>query len=212
MSLFISVIYAQDGCKVLLPRIATSYTGPCKKGLADGMGEAVGADRYKGEFKKGYPDGKGTYIWQNGETYIGEWSKGLRSGEGTYTFKYMDRDSIVAGQWRDDKFIGAVALAPYVIEYRNGVGRISCIRTGDRPYVKYVFSRPDLYNMILQGSSGQENISYNSSGFTGFEQVTFPFKGNVKFDAPSALMTTVLKCELRLTINQPGAWVVNISY
>jgi hypothetical protein len=214
MSAFVSIIFAQDECKVLLPRIGVSYTGLCKKGLAEGQGEAIGVDHYKGEFKKGYPDGVGTYKWQTGETYVGEWSKGLRDGEGKYTFKYQDRDSVIAGEWKNDKYMVVKALSPYVIEYRNGIGRITCIRTGDRPYVRYVFSRSDVVSdLTLQGSSGMENINasaYNT--FTGYEQVTFPFKGIVKFNAPSALMTSTMACELRLTINQPGAWVVTISF
>ncbi len=212
VSLFISIIFAQDDCKVLLPKISGSYTGSCKKGLANGQGEAIGVDHYKGDFKKGYPDGIGTYTWQTGETYVGKWVKGLRNGEGQYTFKYMNRDSVQSGQWKDDKYIGKVALAPYVVEYMNSIGRITCIRNGDRPYVRYTFSRPDVSNLLLQGSSGIENVNLYASGFTGFEQVTFPFKGNVKFNAPSTLNTITLTCELRITINQPGSWVVTISF
>ena len=49
-----SVIFAQDECKVLNSSIGVSYKGSCKKGLADGTGEAMGVDRYKGELKKGF--------------------------------------------------------------------------------------------------------------------------------------------------------------
>lgn len=212
VSLFASTIFAQEDCKVLLPSIGVTYTGSCKKGLADGQGVAIGVDNYKGEFKKGYPDGKGTYIWASGATYIGVWAKGLRDGEGKYIFKYMDRDSVLAGQWKDDKYIGVRALPPYIIEYRNNIGRITCVRTGDRPYVRYAFSRTNVDNVFLQGSSGMENVNLGASGFTGYEQVTFPFKGIVKFSAPSATMATIMACELRLTINQPGAWVITISF
>jgi len=45
MFLFGSMINAQDNCKVLKLNIGASYTGSCKKGLADGTGEAVGIDR-----------------------------------------------------------------------------------------------------------------------------------------------------------------------
>lgn len=204
-----SVIFAQEECQVLLPRIGVTYTGTCKKGLADGKGEAIGVDHYTGEFRKGYPDGLGTYKWQTGEIYVGEWEKGQRDGQGEYTFKYMERDSVIAGLWKDDKYIGQEALPPYIIEYRNGIGRINCIRTGDRPYVRYVFTRGGIANLIMQGSSGTENVL---DSFTGYDQVTFPFRGIVKFNGPNAWMTAMLTCELRLTINQPGAWVVTISF
>lgn len=210
--LFTSSIFAQENCKVLLPGINGSYTGSCKKGLADGKGESTGVDHYIGDFKKGYPDGTGTYTWKTGETYTGEWAKGLRNGEGLYSFKYEGRDSVLSGQWKDDKYIGKAVLPPYIIEYRNNIGRISCVRTGDRPYVRYTFSRTNVENLLLQGSSGMENINLSATGFTGYDQVTFPFKGIVKFNAPNAMMATIMACELRLTINEPGAWVVTISF
>jgi hypothetical protein len=208
------LLRGQTPCKVLLPRIADSYTGECKQGLAEGEGEAYGIDQYKGNFRKGMPDGQGTYIWQSGEIYKGEWKKGLREGTGEYSFKSNGRDSLIAGEWKDDKFLGDKPLQPYIIEYRNSIGRVSFTRVGDRPYVKYKFSRNgselnNLSNLLLQGSSGSENLS---TAFTGYEQVTFPFSGKVYFNAPSSFMTTLLTCELRITINQPGSWIVTIFY
>lgn len=212
--LFTDVVFAQSGCKVLLPAISASYIGECKRGLADGTGHATGEDFYKGEFVKGLPEGKGTYIWKNGGTYDGEWKKGLRDGYGIYSHKYQSRDSILEGVWKEDKYLGKRALAPYVIEYRNGIGRVSCMRSGDRPYVKYVFSRNggesnNISGLLLQGSSGSEN---QLPAFTGFENVRFPFHGDVKFFAPNNFYSAILTCELRLTINNPGAWIVTIFY
>ena len=161
---FISIIYAQDECIVLLPRIAVTYEGSCRKGLADGQGEAIGIDHYIGEFRKGYPEGVGTYKWQTGETYVGEWSKGQRHGEGKYTFKYMERDSVLAGRWKEDKYIGLPDIEPYVIEYRNGIGRVTCIRTGDRPYVKYVFQGAVCLTLCFREVRDQKILSVHSSG------------------------------------------------
>ena len=65
-------VVAQDqtsACQVLLPQIAGSYEGECKKGLAEGMGKAQGIDFYEGYFKKGYPDGHGKYAWKDGATF-----------------------------------------------------------------------------------------------------------------------------------------------
>lgn len=205
---------AQTSCKVLLPPISGSYTGDCKLGLANGTGQATGEDFYKGDFVKGFPEGKGTYIWKNGGTYEGEWKKGLRDGMGIYSYKFQDRDSVLDGAWKDDKFIGKKALAPYVIEYRNGIGRVSCLRSGDRPYIKYVFSRNgaesnNISSLMMQGSSGSER---QSSDFTGYEYPEFPFHGTVKFNAPNNFYSAIIFCELRLTINRPGAWIVTIFY
>jgi hypothetical protein len=217
LSLLANVIYAQSTCKVLIPRIGDTYTGSCKKGLADGQGEAFGIDQYKGDFKKGFPDGSGSYIWQTGEIYKGEWKKGLRDGKGEYTFKQMGRDSVITGIWKEDKYLGKEAVAPYVIGYRNSIGRVSCLKVGtDRNYVDYKFSRSgvstsniSISGLIMQGSSGTESVTTN---FTGCEEVTFPFEGKIKFMAPNTLNTATLNCEVRLTINEPGAWVVTIFY
>jgi hypothetical protein len=209
-----SAINAQTDCKVLKPEIAGSYVGSCKQGLADGMGEATGEDFYKGEFVKGLPDGEGNYVWKNGATYKGQWKKGFRDGNGTYSFRSSGKDSTLTGKWKNDKYVGNPNSTPYVIEYRNSIGRVSCARVGDRPYVKYKFTRNggelnSISNLLMQGSSGSES---NSTAFTGFEYVTFPFKGKVNFNAPSAFQTSMLTCELRLTISEPGSWVVTIFY
>ena len=139
-----SSVAAQNDCEVLLPALEGTYTGDCKAGLADGTGEAIGEDFYKGEFIKGLPDGEGTYLWKNGATYTGDWKKGKRHGKGKYEFMTEEKDSVLAGDWRNDKFIGIKTPLPYIIEYRNGIGRVSCMKVGDRPYVKYKFSRGGL--------------------------------------------------------------------
>jgi len=207
-------VKAQTECTVLLKAISGNYAGDCRNGLAEGSGQATGEDFYKGDFVKGYPEGKGLYIWKNGATYEGEWKKGMRNGTGIYRFKTEIKDSVLDGQWKNDKFIGKKAPVPYVIEYRNGIGRVSCLRSGDRPYVKYVFSRNgsesnNISELLLQGTSGTERLS---PGFTGYEYPEFPFRGIVKFRAPNNFYAAMISCELRLTINQPGAWIVTIFY
>jgi hypothetical protein len=213
-SLITGMAGAQNMCKVLDPRINSSYTGSCKKGLADGKGEAAGVDQYKGEFRKGLPDGIGIYIWQTGEKYEGSWKKGMRDGQGSYTFRSNGKDTVITGIWKEDKYVGERQMAPYVIKYRNSITRVSCIRMGDQPYVLYKFSRSggsadDISGLLIQGSSGEETITSN---FTGFERVTFPFEGKVKFSAPNVFHTITVNCELQLVINQPGSWIVTIYY
>jgi len=213
---FLAVLFSQTNCKVLIPSISDSYTGSCKQGLADGKGEAYGVDQYIGDFKKGLPNGKGTYIWQTGSRYEGSWKNGMRDGDGKYTFKNDGRDSVLAGIWKEDKYVGSKAVAPYVVQYLSGISRVSCIRAGEVPYVKYKFSRSggkaeenDIQNLTFQGSTGQESVQ---TDFVGFEQVTFPFEGKVRFEAPNTLNTTTVNCELRLLINQPGSWTVTIYF
>jgi hypothetical protein len=209
-----TALYSQAPCKVLKPQIAGAYSGECKNGLAEGKGESTGEDFYKGEFVKGLPDGVGTYTWKNGATYSGQWKKGMRDGNGIFTQKLSCKDSTLVGKWENDKYLGNPNNPAYVIEYTNSIGRVTVIRAGDRPYVQYKFSRGgggtnEISNLLLQGSSGTEN---NQTPFTGFEQVTFPFKGKVAFNVPNSFRTGLLSCELRFTIFEPGAWIVNISF
>jgi hypothetical protein len=213
----IGSIHAQSPCKVLLPRIGDSYTGECKQGLADGKGEAFGVDQYRGDFRKGLPEGMGTYIWQTGEKYEGQWKKGLREGKGTYTIKYMGRDSLQAGMWKNDIFAGEEKLPSYSIQYKNNVGRVTFMKTGNTPnYVKFKFSRSGessivlvVSNLMTSGSSGSESLTNN---MVGYENIDFPFEGRIKFTAPNAFNTALLDCELRFVINEPGAWTLTVFY
>lgn len=194
--------------------ISTNYKGVCKNGLADGKGEASGVDQYVGDFRKGYPDGNGTYVWHTGEKYTGGWKKGLRDGKGDFTFSYNGRDSVLSGIWKNDKYLGEKLLDPYTIDYKEGVGRIMIMKLGDRPYVQLKFSRNgsganEISNLLMQGSSGSERTE---GTLTGFEQVTFPFNCKVRFDAPNAFYSAIISCEVRFTINKPGAWLVSIIY
>jgi hypothetical protein len=63
-----------------------SYEGDCeeKNELAQGQGEAKGADAYVGSFVKGRPDGKGTYTWENGGRLEGTFKAGKADGPGVY--------------------------------------------------------------------------------------------------------------------------------
>jgi hypothetical protein len=62
------------------------YEGDCdeKTELAQGQGEAKGADSYVGRFVNGRPDGKGTYTWENGARLEGRFKGGKADGAGVY--------------------------------------------------------------------------------------------------------------------------------
>ena len=212
---FTTPLEAQSECKVLLPGLAGTYSGECKKGLADGEGEAVGTDSYRGSFRKGLPDGEGTYTWATGEVYRGQWKKGLREGQGTFTFRVNYRDSVQAGYWKEDHYLGAELIAPYKVNYRLGVARTSFFsQGGPDSFVSFKFSRSgsssySIDGLLMQGSSGTESVT---TAFTGFQNVSFPFEGKVQFKAPNLLNTVTNNYEVRFIINQPGEWVVTIYY
>jgi hypothetical protein len=216
LSLIWLPVHPQGPCKVLAPKIGDFYTGGCNKGLAHGIGEAFGVDQYKGDFRKGLPQGIGTYIWYTGDRYEGEWEKGLRHGYGVFTTNYMGRDSILAGVWKKDRYIGEDPMSDYDILYRQGVGRVTCMKMGKTPtYIRLKFTRGGeassgvITDLLLTGSSGSESIT---DTMIGFEHVDFPFEGRVTFSAPNAFHAALLSCDVRFVINKPGAWTVTIYY
>ena len=206
----------QTDCKVLMPGIAGSYIGECRKGLAEGKGEAVGTDSYKGNFRKGLPDGEGTYEWASGAVFKGQWKKGLRDGKGTYSFKINEKDSVQSGYWEQDVYLGTEQIAPYTISYKSGITRASFFKQGTQDnFVSFKFARTgggntfNIAGLVMQGSSGSESVT---TAFTGFLNTSFPFEGKVKFQAPNLLNTVINTYEMRFVINKPGDWVVTIYY
>jgi hypothetical protein len=106
-----SFIYAQQdnsSCKVIMKELTGTYTGECKKGLADGKGEASGLQHYTGMFKDGMPNGTGIYNYSESEYYNGNFQDGIKEGKGEmhYIRKGMD-DSIVKGYWSGGEFKGS---------------------------------------------------------------------------------------------------------
>ena len=124
--LFLTVkVGAQENCKVLLPEIAASYDGPCKKGKAEGSGKAQGKDRYAGYFKDGLPSGKGIYNWENGDSYDGDWLKGKMDGQGVKIVKRPGKtDSVLTGFWKKDTYIGKYERPFLVHNQSSQISRI----------------------------------------------------------------------------------------
>ena len=179
-------LIAQDTitCKVLMPEISGIYKGECKKGLANGIGEATGKDFYSGEFRNGLPHGKGKYIWANGENYQGEWKKGKMNGFGEMKRKIAGPDSLTSGYWIDNEYIGKkkdiytlnqkgtnIANVTFVRlnNEKNGI-EISYFKNG-KPIPAYSFGiseRVGSYGNIVKSDFTKTLIS-----------VTFPFTAEI---------------------------------
>jgi len=73
-------------CRVRDAYLRGAYEGDCdeRTEMAQGKGEAKGADTYVGYFAKGRPDGKGVYTWENGAHLDGSFKQGKADGPGVY--------------------------------------------------------------------------------------------------------------------------------
>jgi hypothetical protein len=205
---------SQPECKVLKPELSGTYTGGCKKGLAQGIGEAKGKDNYKGSFKKGFPDGKGKYYYSDGSFYEGNFLKGLRNGEGSYIFSYQGKDSIQAGIWKNDKYAGKKSVPPYSVQLKRNIMNYSISKSikGDKSIMVVITknaSRVQPSDLDLFGSSGS---IINSGSAYGFENVTYPFNGNIRYTMSNQLGTSSFLCEFQFTITVEGSWEVSISH
>jgi len=206
-----SIVYSQQpDCKVLKPEISDSYSGGCKKGLAEGKGVARGIDYYEGQFNEGMPDGKGTYKWADGTYYEGHWKMGSRDGSG----KMVYRDSTVTGYWKDDIYAGKKLIPPYEIMRTMSVSRSNIIKS--------VGAVDEVRIRILQGGSDNRTVSdlsissssgdeYRTDNIYGLEKVSFPLDVKVSYTSRTQFGTSQFKVIFDFRINEPGVWEVTIS-
>ena len=203
---------AQEECKVLKPEISGSYTGKCKKGLADGKGKSVGKDIYEGQFSEGVPWGKGTYTWASGDVYAGEWKNGLRDGEGDFTFKLSEKDTTVNGLWENDRYIGPKPIAPEVIT-KTSIDRYNIYRQGDilnRVLIEFLqngMRNTGITNLIIASDRGTEtNLGY----LIGYENIIFPVTIKVNYTTWNKLRSQQFYASFEFRISEPGDWRVEI--
>jgi hypothetical protein len=206
---------SQEKCSVLMKSIAERYQGDCKKGLADGAGEAWGTDHYRGSFKKGLPHGKGTYEYADGSLYEGMWSKGQRHGAGKLTFRYNGSDSIQDGLWTNDEFKGNKTVdQDYRIITMRSIERYRVYRYSDGNEIRVILKPMssgslEVSNLQITGSSGYESEFLNSQ--MEFRTCDYPFKLRVTFNKWSKLKTVRVDASIELEILIPGVWIVEIG-
>jgi hypothetical protein len=93
-------------CRVRNGYLRGSYDGGCneKIEMAQGRGEAKGADSYVGDFVDGRLDGKGVYTWENGARLEGTFKADKAEGAGLYVSAKGVR---YEGPFHSGKLIGA---------------------------------------------------------------------------------------------------------
>lgn len=105
MLMFAGTALAHD-CQVRNGYLRGSYEGGCneKSEMAQGRGEAIGADRYVGDFEKGRLDGAGVYTWENGARLEGTFKADKAEGPGFYVSAKGVR---YEGPFHNGKLVGA---------------------------------------------------------------------------------------------------------
>lgn len=193
-------------CKVLIPEISDSYKGECKKGLANGVGEATGKDFYSGEFKNGLPHGQGKYIWANGDNYQGEWKKGKRDGFGNQTIKVTGRDSSYSGYWGDNIYIGKNKYSFLINNKTINIDNIRIVRiNGEKNQIEISYFKHDkpvpTYGFSVTEREGRYGNIMKTDYTKTIVFVTFPFTAEIAGGAYVFDFSIYQRGYWRITVN-----------
>lgn len=205
--------YSQENCKVLLADLDSTYIGECKNGLAHGLGEAWGDFHYIGKFAKGLPHGKGKADYTDGKHYDGAWKKGLKDGKGVLT--YIEDNKVVQKTfiWSKGKASKEVLPPPYKVVTKKNITRLRVYSQGGENGVWFSpksvgGAESENEDIRVTGSNGTET-TLNSR--IGFENITFPFYGSIRYKAWNQWHTSKSDVFLEIEILEPGNWIVEIQ-
>ncbi len=201
----------EEECEVLLPSIADTYEGKCKKGLAHGKGKATGKDVYEGDFKHGYPHGNGVFTYENGDVYDGDFKRGRMDGIGSLMTTINGQDTILSGIWIDGVYAGPKPKHPRVL-YSYGVDSYSIKRQrdGNRFLVDIVLNglpNSDLEDFAIVSTSGTQ---LQLGHAVGFENVSFPVTCKLSYKSWNKIRTSRHEVIFEFKIEDPGDWRVRI--
>jgi hypothetical protein len=198
LSGLLSFAQKTEDCKVTTTTLSKRYEGECKKGFANGKGEAWGEkDHYVGEFKKGSITGKGVYYYGEDMVYTGTLQEGIKEGKGEMLYKIKSKDgivkdSLVQGYWSGDIFRGKTyttykllngsSFASYDISPSNSVGDIITIEVSSTSGIPatgngiFVSSIDASYDSTKGFSKIVSTYASNNSSFTNIQIGGFPVK------------------------------------
>lgn len=195
---------------VLKKELAGKYEGELKKGLAHGLGTAIGQDAYTGHFSKGLPENTGKYTFSNGDVFTGEFSKGFFSGKGILTYKKVTGDSIVEGYWKEGKYVGKIISVPYEISNKTGSVNPSVMFIGDGnkveisvidPFTKYITPQIMVIGQCTQQSYYARNL---------FADAVFPITFDIQYSCTNKTNAGIINSTIRIKINKPGNWQITL--
>lgn len=63
-------------------------------------------------------------------------------------------------------------------------------------------------DMQMTGNSG---TTTSAGSYMGFDNVSVPFEGNIRFKAPNKMNTAVYDREVRFEVDEPGKWTLRID-
>ena len=199
-------------CKVLKPEIAVTYSGDCKKGLANGKGIAAGTDKYEGKFKDGLPNGNGSYQYANGNTYEGDFKGGMKSGNGKFTFQYMGKDSTYMGIWKEDKLVKKIVPPAYTISQQLNIQRYNVRKMGPGNRIMFAFIQNGKANVSITGLSFAETDGspLSMGQQKGFDNIRFPFSCKVSYTSLNSFQSASYGNIFEIQITEPGQWMVTL--
>ncbi len=190
------------------------YEGAQKKGVAEGKGKVVGEDTFEGAFKKGLPEGKGVYIFgadrvvneypfAKGDKYEGEFKKGEFTGKAKITFADPEK-GVLEGYFENAKYLGRTKDG-YEVQTKDGIVRVVVKQNGTS------FNNITVRGLQYFAQVGKANLEFEESGTTAtysdLKSEAFPFTVHLSGSAPS----TGNKCELKVLIERPGTWQIDIT-
>jgi hypothetical protein len=208
---FTSLSQTIDG-PVLRKELAGKYEGSQKKGLAHGIGTAIGIDTYTGEFKKGLPEGEGVYTDNLGNVYKGSFHLGKKEGKGVFTPVQSSTEQLLTGYWEDDKYVGKEKIEPYLVSNKTGAcnPRIYAVGAGNKIEISAINPVNSSYlgiNIFMIGKA----VDRYSSGRYYYEECSFPIEFDMNYTCSNKLGTATIANTVRIKINKPGSWVITLK-